>query len=409
MNNQQPTHRGHNPHTETMSSKISHDSLHLSFFMCLMILTTLPSCNQKRDNTDTATNETALPVLNLAAQIEANVLDTFTWNSIQKKVTFIPLETTEASMIGHLSLSYIDDGVILIGDAKTYNILLFNIKGKCISHFNHQGNGPGEYFSINGLFFNPSDSTINVYDRQYENWITYTSTGKPLSSISTKKLFKGGVAYCKGNQIITSNSSGKTRLSLFDQDFTLIKGVLPLDSTQSHQAYRPINFFSSTTWTKDIMLFTNTVETDTIWACTSDVKPFFIVEKGKYVIPESERSDYFKAFLELNPTYPKDFHFDAFSHFVLMKYLYKGLIVAELWNLPSGKILSRCSLQNVVTKEVFSDGFAYTLPSGNVIHALPAYVTESKLVFVLSPEDLMDEIPGLKEDDNPVLMVINLN
>lgn len=394
-----------------MSNKTSYDSLHLSFFMCLtLLIAILPSCNQKRDNTDTATNETALPVLNLAAQIEAKVPDTFTWNSIQKKVTFIPLETTDASMIGHLSLSYIDDGVILIGDGKTYNILLFNIEGKSISHFNHQGNGPGEYFSINGLFFNPSDSTINVYDRQYENWITYTLKGKPLSSISTKKLFKGGVAYCKGNRIITGNSSGKTRLSLFNKDFRLIKGVLPLDSIQSLQEYRPINFFSNSTWTKDILLYTNSVETDTVWALSETaVWPFLIVDKGKYVIPESERSDYFKAFLELNPTYPKDFHFDAFSHFVLMKYLYKGLIVAELWDLPSGKILSRCSLRNVVTKEVFYDGFAYTLPSGNVIHALPAYVTQGKLVFVLSPDELMDDIPGLKEDDNPVLMVINLN
>lgn len=393
-----------------MSNKTSYDSLHLSFFMCLtLLIAILPSCNQKRDNTDTATNETVLPVLNLAAQIEANVPDTFTWNSIQKKVTFIPLETTEALMLGIPYLSYVDDGVILIGDGKTYNILLFNIEGKCISHFNHQGNGPGEYFSINGLFFNSSDSTINVFDRQYEHWITYTSTGKPLSSISTKKLFKGGVAYCKGNRIITGNASGKTRLSLFDKDFRLIKGVLPLDSIQSLQEYRPINFFSNSTWTKDILLYTNTAETDTIWAYETDVRPFFIVDKGKYVIPESERSDYFKAFLNLNPTYPKDFHFDAFSNFVLMKYLYKGLIVAELWDLPSGKILSRCSLRNVVTKEKFSAGFAYTLPSGNVIHALPAYVTQSTLVFVLSPEDLMDDIPGLKEDDNPVLMVINLN
>lgn len=392
-----------------MSNHISLGRLSLSFFLCLTYLITLSSCTQKSEKPDVSTNEGKLPVLNLAEQIEANVPDTFTWNSIQKKVTFIPLETTDASMIGHLSLSYIDDGVILIGDGKTYNILLFNIEGKSISHFNHQGNGPGEYFSINGLFFNPSDSTINVYDRQYENWITYTLKGKPLSSISTKKLFKGGVAYCKGNRIITGNSSGKTRLSLFNKDFRLIKGVLPLDSIQSLQEYRPINFFSNSTWTKDILLYTNTAETDTIWACTSEVKPFFIVDKGKYVIPQAERSDYFKAFLELNPTYPKDFHFDAFSHFVLMKYLYKGLEVAELWDLPTGKILSRCSLRNVVTKEVFSDGFAYTLPSGNVIHVLPRYVTQGKLVFVLSPEDLMDDISGLKEDDNPVLMVINLN
>jgi len=390
-----------------MSNKISQDSLRLSFFMCLtLLIAILPSCNQKRDNTDTATNETVLPVLNLAAQIEANVPDTFTWNSIQKKVTFIPLETTDASMLSIPKIHYVEDGVILINDMKTQSILLFNGKGKCFSHVNHKGNGPEEYGYSSCIFFNPSDSTIQLYEGDYDKWITYTSKGVFLSSISTKKLFDGGVYFSKHNRIIGLNRIGKSRISIFDNNFNYIEGYFPLDSTQGGW----INGFSNASHTKDILLYTNSVETDTVWVFSDTaVWPLLIVDKGKYVMHQAERSDYFKAFLELNPTYPKDFHFDAFSHFVLMKYLYKGLIVAELWDLPGGKILSRCSLRNVVTKEKFSAGFAYTLPSGNVIHALPAYVTQSKLVFVLSPDELMDDIPGLKEDDNPVIMVINLN
>lgn len=373
-----------------------------------LLLFAFAACNKQQKQKINDSNK-SLPILNLAGNIDKNIPDTFTWNSLQKKVTFIPLETTEATLLGNSSVRYVDDGVILISDSKTDNILLFNNDGSCISHFNHKGNGPGEYFNVSGLYYNPSDSTVHVYDSQYRNWITYNSKGVLISSISTKKMFNGVVTYCNGNRIITRNLSGKSRLSLFDKDFHLIKAVFPLDSTQSHQEQWPINCFSNTSWTKDIMLYTNTVETDTVWAFSDTaVCPLFIVDKGKYVIPDAERSDYFKAFLNLNPTYPKEFHFDAFSNQVLMKYLYKGLEVAELWDLSSGKIISRHSLRNVVTKEVFSDGFAYTLPSRHVIHMLPAYVTKHKLVFQLSPEDLMDDIPGLKEDDNPVLMILEI-
>jgi hypothetical protein len=36
------------------------------------------------------------------------------------------------------------------------------------------------------------------------------------------------------------------------------------------------------------------------------------------------------------------------------------------------------------------------------------YVSQHKLVFLLTPSALIDGIPGLSEDDNPVLMLINL-
>jgi hypothetical protein len=377
--------------------------------MGLALLAILSSCTQKQVKPDTGIDIDKLPVLNLAEQIEANVPDTFTWNSIQKKVTFIPLETTKASILGFPRLCYVDDGMILISDGKTENILLFNNEGKCISHFNHKGNGPGEYCYLSGIFFNSSDSIIQVYDDEYKKWLSYTSKGVFVRSLSTKDRFHGRIRYSKNNRIITRNLSGNARVSILDNDLHLIEEVFPYDPSVTYKEKNTIIGFGNNSHTKDIMLYNNSVETDTVYAFSdSNVWPLFIVDKGDYVIPKSERSDYFKAFLELNPTYPKDFSIDAFSNYVLMQYHYYGLYVAELWDLPSGKILSRCSLRNVVTKEKFSAGFSYTLPSGNVIHTLPEYVTQHRLVFVLSPEGLMDDIPGLKEDDNPVLMILEI-
>jgi hypothetical protein len=270
----------------------------LPFFLLVLV-----ACNQKQKPQNDVSNE-ALPVLNLTKYIEKNVPDTFTWNSIQKKVTFVPLETTEASMLTDaLKLAYIDENMIMIGDLKTNTILEYDHSGKFITQFNHLGNGPGEYLSFAGIYYSPFDSLISVYDSDKSKWIQYSPKGLVLKSISTKKLFDGSTYYFKGNRIITRNFSGKSRISIFDKNFNLIQGIFPLDTAQSYKVLSTICSFSNTSNTKDIMLYNNSVETDTIYAFSdTNVWPLFIVDKGDYVIPESERSDYFKAFLELNPT-----------------------------------------------------------------------------------------------------------
>jgi hypothetical protein len=378
-----------------------------ALFITLLLFALAACNNQKKQEISDSTK--SLPILNLAEQIDAKVPDTFTWNSIQKKVAFIPLETTKASLLADFNLAYADDKYIITSNPSNFNIHVFTNDGKFNYAFNNTGNGPGEYLEINHLSFLPTDSTIHIYDAGKKNLLTYSINGKHIQSTQTKGLNIGNISYLSANRTIAYNIKGEYLISVFDKDLNELSKKFPFDTVRYGKEKFKQGFFNNTTNTKDIFLINNALLTDTVFAY-SDTNdwPVFVVNKGEYTIPASECSDVFKAFINLNPTYPKDFHFDIFSNYVLMKYLYKGLIIVELWDLPRGKILSRHSLQNLVTKEKFSAGFAYTLPSGNVIHALPAYVTQSKLVFVLSPEELMDDIPGLKEDDNPVLMVIEV-
>ncbi len=382
-------------------------SLKKTLFISLLLLALVACKKQQKQEISDSTN--SLPILNLAGYIDKNVPDTFTWNSLQKKVTFIPLETTKTSLLAIPNLTYLDNKDIIISDLANYNILVFTNEGKFNYTFNHKGNGPGEYLALNHISFLPIDSTIHIYDSNKKNLLTYSISGKLIKSTPTQGLNISNILYLSTNRIIAYNNKGKYFISVFDKNLNELSKKFPFDTVHYGKETFKQAFFSNSSYTKDIFLINNALITDTVFAY-SDTKdwPAFVVNKGDLTIPSSERSDLFKAFLNLNPNYPKNFHFDVFSNYVLMKYLYKGLEVSELWDLLSGKIISRHSLQNVVTKEVFSDGFAYTLPSGHVIHALPEYVTQHKLIFKLSPGELMEDIPGIKEDDNPILMILEI-
>ena len=55
----------------------------------LVILSVVPGCKRVSDG-----NNTSLPVLDMGATIGKQVPDTFTWNSVAKKITYVPISTS---------------------------------------------------------------------------------------------------------------------------------------------------------------------------------------------------------------------------------------------------------------------------------------------------------------------------
>lgn len=94
-----------------------------------------------------------------------------------KSIRYIPLETTDASLIRNINKIIVRDSVYYIFDNLSKKILLFNKRGRFIKSINKVGQGPGEYIY-------PSDIDVDKEGNIY------------LSDFQSKNIIK----YCFGNE-----------------------------------------------------------------------------------------------------------------------------------------------------------------------------------------------------------------
>lgn len=68
-----------------------------------------------------------IPVLDFASAIHKQVPDTFMWNSVARKITYIPLASSHL-MDGHPVIEYLDDDMCIIMEGKSQWIIVSIIK-----------------------------------------------------------------------------------------------------------------------------------------------------------------------------------------------------------------------------------------------------------------------------------------
>jgi hypothetical protein len=116
------------------------------------------------------TNTSKHQAMNVAVDIEQQSAIT----DLIKSEHHVILETKDSSLInrvGHLTIS--NDTIILNSGAE---IMVFSPKGKFITGFNYQGQGPQEYLSIDAL--RADGGLVYILDRQGRQIMVYTSAGE---------------------------------------------------------------------------------------------------------------------------------------------------------------------------------------------------------------------------------------
>ena len=83
--------------------------------------------------------------------------------------------------------------------------------------------------------------------------------------------------------------------------------------------------------------------------------------------------------------------------------------MGEIWSRKTNQIVSR-SILTRPNQFTTLRGIRFRFPSGTVIRLLPDYISGNKITFFIPADEAMGEIPGVKirEDDNPILMVMEL-
>lgn len=128
-----------------------------------------------------------------------NISDAKTMNyqPLLDSINYVPLETTDQSLIGNIGKIYVTPSNILIFDSKQTAILLFDKEGKFIRKIGQKGRGPEEYLFFNEIVFERKTEIIYAHERYLNKIFKYNLKGELLEQILSKFEFN---SFCKAPQ-----------------------------------------------------------------------------------------------------------------------------------------------------------------------------------------------------------------
>ena len=343
-------------------------------------------------------------------------------SDIAEKVTFVPLETTDSSLIARQMLSQIRlaNGCIYVPCSN--GLLTFDEKtGKFLRRISRKGQGPGEYASIRGIeVFEESD---NVHIFSGEKVMTFQSDGKFLAQYSKPG---GWVASVMQDSLCLSfilNHTGQQKYRLLITDERA-------DTLQCFPQYDRFVVPGGFNWiyhhNQERYLYTHKDEhvfrdyyCDTLFTVKPDkLVPRFRLEMGKYGLPKDLRLEPVMMSVERNNAlakarkYLRPSVFEG-GRFVLMPY--------TTWDISQPQNISfQYLLFDKRTGEclkIENDAIVNDMV-GNLHFRPVARVADNVLMAWLEVPYLQEQVEKgiqlpdglkrMKDDDNAVLMLVYL-
>lgn len=168
----------------------------------LLILAVLASCTSQPKQSI----ESELPIIDLEKEYPIKRMDIHEMADVE----YIPLETTDRSLISTLAHTAVSDKYIVIGDVKFFNIFLFDRQGKFIRTIGKRGNGPGEYLAFHAMDVDFDKEEVYIYSlgNIQKMWV-YSLDGKFLRDfkyeVSKKRLDLKRIDNYDENFLLTYN------------------------------------------------------------------------------------------------------------------------------------------------------------------------------------------------------------
>lgn len=372
-------------------------------FCCLFLL----SCasKQKEEKLFEQKEINHLPVLDIAGNLSTSIPDTFTWNSIAKSIQLIPLGTKEP--LGRTPIiADIQDSLIFISEVQTQSANIFDLRGEMKSSFRKVGQGPGEYIHFTYLRYNKSDSSITVFDNNGK-LLKYSLTGKCIDEKNLKNRAWGNIVHIDTlNTIYTKNGSESSGLvSVLNEYMQAENNYFMYDSTDTDRYKAGFYLMCNRSNTRDKYLI-NTPLNDTLYSVKKTMlEPCAVLLRGSHSLTEQVLNNSIMKFPPENDliTYTS---VDLFSDFLLYRYYWNGQFYIQLWNLNNRSLMGKVCLNQLDQLSGLQGGFNFVFESGRKLRLIPNYISDRYLGFIIPAQDCVAEIAGVKEDDNPVILLI---
>lgn len=145
---------------------------------------------------------------------------------------------------------------------------------------------------------------------------------------------------------------------------------------------------------------------DSVFYLTDQGKePCFILKKGKYKLPPQEVKNFMK--LPKGHSYLLGLNLGILPNHYLILYTWHDKTWEEIWSRETNQIISRSEMTRRDQYES-ARGIPFTLPSGNKVKLRPDYISGHTIAFMMPADEVAGKIEGVKEDDNPVLLILEI-
>jgi len=366
--------------------------------------------------------------IDLEHLVKNMIADEFIINNIAKEINFIPLETTDESLLetSQFRIAKIKDHFyISCRDWFSFTgIMEFDTNGNYIKHLllKNLGNGPNELPNVISWSYNQNtqliaasnarqivlhsfeNNTTNKYTLNTDSWSECllndeTMVSKP-ASLDSKRLGHPDIPYLyfrnKECEIIDSVFYHEKRdISYANDDQTLLS---------SHQLFpHP----SGDALFQDVF-------SDTIQRIRSmhDIKPYMVLNRGSLAPSPKDANNQSR----INQTIQIINILDTKQYIFIRFWLAKEGRTANtaVWNKETRSFVANIKVEysdNSLLLSGHKQGWfvtKYISPNGKeMIIPILRYI-EGKLYSVIEAEQAMDFIPGVVHDDNPILMIIDI-
>ena len=358
--------------------------------------------------------------IDLEQRIKESKVDTFTINRLAKNITFTPLETTDKALLMTTHFKVIPTNeryYISSGTMGSFSgIMEFDVTGRYIDCLIlKEGRGPKELPRIPEWAFNRNRQLL-VASSLYEI-LVHSLENSTTNKYSLGDFFcyicvlNDGTMVGVPNVVAENGDTGTPYLHFRNQEGEIVKSLFytqkrditsPPEGRSPFETYHIFPVYSGDALFKDMF-------NDTIYRIRSmdEIKPYLIIHRGSLTLTPKDNSsratiDQKVLILGLLET----------EKLIFIKYWHKEVSNCAIWDKRTQSFISNLNdTENNGSGPInrYSHSFTkYRTPNGKEILIAILDYFDGKLYSVLDAAQAMEFLPDIKEDDNPVLMVIEL-
>ena len=325
-------------------------------------------------------------------------------------IRYIPLETTDECILGYADKVLIRNNRIYVADFnQTMSLFVFDMSGKFLFKINRRGQGPGEYTSFRD-FDLQNNEEIYMFDHLGKKLLIFDSEGNYLHNIIFEFSFRN---FCLiENKIYISEVRGRNGKKVADLAlYDIVNGETELLLDDEKYLYSiPLNNSQYKFYTSPNNTYYAPKLSETTFSVTKDSIIPLITIKGLPFFPK----DLLERWLsETNTSIRSDF-FRNTEYFIENSYIYETNDYISMQYVLG--INSFDLLYNKQTKKAYKLLSTYFQDIGHYCIKGSTGIEFFSTVYFNNENDYLkkilashEELKNVKEDDNPVIVIFDLD